>query len=85
MKKFLSIFCIFISLLSTGCLSTNVIGINTVKSYEGRYDKSSEIIVNGQKINLEGEEVVWIVRGETLSVIMSTAADKKLTKMSLVK
>ena len=81
MKKIIALF--LIGLVLSGCFSQNIIGINTVKSYEGRFDKNSEIVLNGKKIELENDSVVWILRGETLSVLLSTAANQKVANVAV--
>ena len=76
MKKIV-LFCIIAALLS-GCIS-KTIGVNTVSSYEKRYNNTDEIVINGTKLEIADKQAIWVLRGETLEVLLSTAADKKVS------
>lgn len=76
MKKIV-LFCAIAALLS-GCIS-KTIGVNTVSSYEKRYNNTDEIVINGTKLEIADKQAIWVLRGETLEVLLSTAADKKVS------
>ena len=85
MKTLLKIIPIIsLAFILQGCFSTNHIGVNTVKSYEGRYTSSNEIVIDGQKIDIEKDSVVWVMRGETLTVLLSTAANQHIGKAEVI-
>jgi hypothetical protein len=69
----------------TGCFSTKAIGINTVSSYEKRYTSNSEITINGEKVEIPEGKSVWVLRGETLEVLLSTASANNLSNVKQLK
>lgn len=86
MKKiFLTLILISGLMTFSGCFSTKAIGINTVSNYEKRYEFSNEIIVNGEKIEIPEGKSVWILRAETLEVLLSTASANNLSNVKQLK
>lgn len=64
----------------SGCIS-KVIGVNTLMSYEKRYDSTANIEINGEKVEIPEGKSVWVLRAETVEVLLSTAADKTISKV----
>ena len=80
MKKITAIVLMTISIaMFSGCIS-RTIGVNTVASYEKRYASGADIAVDGKKIDIPEGKSVWILRDDTLEVLLSTAADKQISK-----
>ena len=82
MKKILSI--ITIALLCCGCITKKAeLNISTVYPFEGRYDNSANIIVNGDKIIFDKKDSVWLLSNKTLFnllVDVSKSTDKIIFK-----
>lgn len=83
MKKILV--SLFVCLVACGCFSTKTIGVNTVSSYEKRYDSSANIVIDGNPIEIPEGRVVWVLRGETLEVLLSTASANNLSTVKPTK
>ncbi len=71
MKKLIVIPIMF---MLCGCFSTKNVNINTVKPWERRYTPSDTILVNGDKIDSEGD-VIWIISGKTFYNILTQCVD----------
>ena len=81
MKKLTAIILVAISMaVFSGCIS-RTIGVNTVASYEKRYETGADIAVDGKKIDIPAGKSVWILRDDTLEVLLSTAADKHISNI----
>lgn len=81
MKKLTTIILVTISMaVFSGCIS-RTIGVNTVASYEKRYETGADIAVDGKKIDIPAGKSVWILRDDTLEVLLSTAADKHISNI----
>ena len=81
MKKLLTAaFIAFTLSFTSGCIS-RVIGVNTLMSYEKRYDSTANIEINGEKVEIPEGKSVWVLRAETVEVLLSTAADKTISKV----
>jgi len=81
MKKLTAIILVTISMtVFSGCIS-RTIGVNTVASYEKRYETGADIAVDGKKIDIPAGKSVWILRDDTLEVLLSTAADKHISNI----
>ena len=81
MKKLTAIILVTISMaVFSGCIS-KTIGVNTVASYEKRYETGADIAVDGKKIDIPASKSVWILRDDTLEVLLSTAADKHISNI----
>ena len=50
-------------------------------SYEKRYDSTANIEINGEKVEIPEGKSVWVLRAETVEVLLSTAADKTISKV----
>lgn len=81
MKKLMQITIIIaVAGMLSGCIS-RTIGVNTVASYEKRYEQGADIKIDGKQIDIPAGKSVWVLRNDTLEVLMSTAADKCVSKI----
>ena len=76
MKKKLFILTI-LSMLCTGCFSTkpHALNINAVYPFEGRYDSSVEIKIDGNKAEVRKEDSLWILSNHTLYNLLVSVSD----------
>jgi hypothetical protein len=61
--------------LISGCwhFTPPEINITPVEKWERRYDKTSEIVINGEKLDLENVESVWLLSNKTLYNLLKAA------------
>lgn len=66
-----------ISLLCCGCFSTKPhnLSINAVYPFEGRYDSSVEIKIDGSKAEVRKEDSVWLLSNHTLYNLLVSVSD----------
>lgn len=75
MKKIL--FTIFVSLLCCGCFSTKPqnLSISAAYPFEGRYDSSAKIEIEGNKVEVRKEDSLWILSNHTLYNLLISVSD----------
>lgn len=76
MKKKLFILTM-LSMLCAGCFSTkpHALSINAVYPFEGRYDSSAEIKIDGSKAEVRKEDSIWILSNNTLYNLLVSVSD----------
>ena len=75
MKKLVAL-AIF-SMLCAGCFSTkpHALSINAVYPFEGRYDSSVEIKIDGSKAEVRKEDSIWLLSNHTLYNLLVSVSD----------
>ena len=83
MKRILNL-ALIISILATGCVTkktSHQIQFNTAEAYEKRYSYSDSIVVNGSKIEVPKNHSVWILRDDTLKILILTASGENVKEL----
>lgn len=77
MKKILSL--ILISLYLTGCFSNKnkTLAVSAVYPFEGRYDSSAEIVIDGNKATVKKDDSIWILSNHTVYYLLTTVSDSQ--------
>lgn len=75
MKKLVAL-AIF-SMLCSGCFSAkpHALSINAVYPFEGRYDSSTEIKIDGSKAEVRKEDSIWLLSNHTLYNLLVSVSD----------
>ena len=84
MKKILNLLLLIIltTFFIYGC-STPIhqISLNTAEKYEKRYTYEDSIIINGEKIKIEKDHPVWILRNDTLKILILTSSGSNVKEL----
>ena len=70
----------FLSIFLTGCFTSKKpanLNIAAAYPFEGRYTASDEIVVNGEKTEVESKDSIWILSSKTLYSLLTTVSDNK--------
>lgn len=75
MKKLF--FAFIVSLFCSGCFSTKgrPLNISAAYPFEGRYDSSVEIKIDGNKAEVKKEDSIWILSNHTLYNLLISVSD----------
>ena len=83
MKKILNL-ALILSILLTGCITkktSHQIQLNTAESYEKRYTYADSIVINGSKIQISKDHPIWILRDDTLKILILTSSGENVKEL----
>ena len=69
-----------LSIFASGCFSTKKpvgIHVSSVYPFEGRYDSSAEISINGSEAEIREEDSIWILSSMTLFNLLTSVSDSE--------
>lgn len=77
-RRKLFLLCSIVSIFCNGCLSNrHMLSINAAYPFEGRYDSSSTITINQDKIRFQEKDSIWILSNHTLYNLLTSVSDSK--------
>ena len=61
-------------MLFSGCITK--VSVKPVYPFEGRYNDKTEILIDGQKVNIPKGKSVWIISNDTLYNVLDNTKRK---------
>lgn len=64
-----------LAVLAAGCATQNKVEVITAGEWEKSYTAKDEILVNGKKIEVRKDDVVWMLSGKTFYKLLKDSTD----------
>lgn len=66
-----------IALCLCGCFSSKnkTLSVSSVYPFEGRYDSTHEIVIDGEKEQIKEKDSIWVLSNHTLYYLLTSVSD----------